>query len=80
MNSPQAVTKLEILLVELQYAVADLAYEKAPMTDALQSGDWGARLLNLMAASRAVQIAIAGSRKEIDLSYRLENYSPRRRP
>ena len=80
MNSPQAVTNLEILLVELQYAVADLAYEKAPMTDALQSGDWDARLLNLMAASRAVQIAIAGSGKGIDLSYRLENYLPRRRP
>jgi hypothetical protein len=80
MNSPQAVTKLEILLVELQYAVADLAYAKAPMTDALQSGDWDARLFKLMAASRAVQIAIAGSGKEIDLSYRLENCSPRRRP
>ena len=53
MNSPQAVANLEVLLVELQYAVADLAYEKAPMTDALQSGDWDARLLKLMAACRA---------------------------
>ena len=67
MYSPQAVTNLEILLVELQYAVADLAYEKAPMTDALQSGDWDARLLKLMAASRAVQIAIAGSERKSDL-------------
>ena len=80
MNSSEAVTNLEILLVELQYAVADLASEKAPMTDALQSGDWDARLLNLMAASRAVQVAITGSRKGIDLSYRLENCLPRRRP
>lgn len=67
MNSPQAVTKLEILLVELQYAVADLAYAKAPMTDALQSGDWDARLLKLMVASRAVQIAIGGSERKSDL-------------
>ncbi|MFZ2108453.1 MAG: hypothetical protein WAV18_24290 [Roseiarcus sp.] len=67
MYSPLAVTNLEILLVELEYAVADLAYAKAPMIDALQSGDWDARLLTLMAASRAVQIAIAGSERESDL-------------
>jgi hypothetical protein len=60
MNSPQAVTNLETLLAELEYAAADLACAKAPMTDALQSGDWDARLLKLMAASRAVQIAIIG--------------------
>jgi hypothetical protein len=35
MNSPQAVANLEVLLVELQYAVADLAYEKAPMRQML---------------------------------------------
>ena len=67
MNSPQAVTNLEILLVELEYAAADLACAKAPMTDALQSGDWDARLLKLMAASRAVQIAIGGSGRKSDL-------------
>ena len=70
---PQAVTNLEILLVELEYAVADLTYAKAPMTDALQSGDWDARLLNLIAASRAVQIAILASGRKSDLLNRAAN-------
>ena len=73
MNSPQAVTNLEILLVELEYAAADLACAKAPMTDALQSGDWDARLLKLMVASRAVQIAIGGSGSRSDLLGRAAN-------
>jgi hypothetical protein len=61
MMSPLAVKSLERLLIELEYAAADLARTKAPMTDDFQSGDWDARLLKLMVASRAVQTAIGGS-------------------
>jgi hypothetical protein len=56
MKSSMAIRELEIALIELEYAAADFSHRKA--SEPLEFGDFDALLSKLMAANRAVQIAV----------------------
>ena len=56
MKSSMAVRELQIALIELEYAAAEFSHRKA--SEPLELGDFDALLSKLMAANRAVQIAV----------------------
>ena len=56
MNSSLGFHKLEIALIELEYAAADFRHWKPSMMT--ETNDFGALLSKLMEANRAAQIAL----------------------
>ena len=56
MKSSIAVSELEISLIELEYAAADFSHRK--VSEPLELWGFDALLSKLMAANRAVQVAL----------------------
>jgi hypothetical protein len=55
----QVIDNLEVALIDLEYAVADIAHCKASTSDPLKLADLEALLLKAVAAKRAVRLAVA---------------------
>jgi len=53
------IDNLELALIDLEYAVADIAHCKASTSDPLRLADLEALLPKAMAARRAVRLAVA---------------------
>jgi hypothetical protein len=59
MKHSLGLNELELALIEVEYATADFNHRKASVAETLELGDFEALLSKLMAATRAVQLALS---------------------